>query len=264
MRLPFLFFRYPDSAVSSLLLNFPLAINRIVAGYFWEKMRKIRGSQIFIFSIFVIVIVICGIVTTRELIGRIPLGDFRGIVLTVVALILIYLYGFIIYRLFLCVLPLKEGDIAEHSREEFVFHLYLLFYLILFRPLIESGLLPLPLMRLVYIALGARLGNNTYTSGFLLDPPLTRIGANTIIGQHALLIAHVIEGKRLAQHRIIIGNNVTVGAHAVIMAGVTIEDNAIIGVGAVVPKGSHVSAGEVWGGVPAKKLKDSKKSDVQS
>jgi acetyltransferase-like isoleucine patch superfamily enzyme len=225
-------------------------------------MRKIKGSQIFIFSILFLVILVFGIGTTRELIGRLPLGDFRGIVPIVVALIFIYLYGFAIYRLFLYVLPLKEGDIAEHSREEFVFHVYLLFYLILFRPLIESGLLPLPVMRLVYIALGACLGNNTYSSGIILDPPLTRIGANTIIGQYALLIAHVIEGKRLAHYRIKIGNNVTVGAHAVIMAGVTIEDNAVVGVGAVVPKGTYIGAGEVWGGVPAKKIKDIEKPDV--
>ncbi len=120
----------------------------------------------------------------------------------------------------------------------------------------RSGIFPLPLMRVIYIALGARLGDNTYSSGIILDPPYIEIGENTIIGQYALLIPHVMEGKRLAHYCIKIGNNVTVGAHSVVMAGVTIDDNSIIGVGAVVPKGTHIGAGEVWGGVPAKKIKD--------
>ncbi len=219
-------------------------------------MRKIKGSQIFVFLILFLTILVLGVGTTRELIGSLPFGDFRGVVLIVASLVFIYLYSFAIYRLFLYLLPLKDGEIAEQSREEFIFHVYLLFYLILFFPLIRSGFLPVPLMRLVYISLGARLGNNTYSSGIILDPPLTRIGANTIVGQYALLIAHVNEGKRLALYHINIGNNVTIGAHAVVMPGVTIDDNAVVGTGSVVTKGTHIKSGEVWGGVPARKIKD--------
>ena len=120
----------------------------------------------------------------------------------------------------------------------------------------RSGLIPLPLTRPLYIILGAKLGTNTYSSGILLDPPFIEIGENTIIGQYALLIPHVMEGKKLAHYRIKIGNNVTIGAHAVVMSGVTIGDNAIVGVGAVVPKDCHIGSGEIWGGVPAKKIKD--------
>ena len=95
------------------------------------------------------------------------------------------------------------------------------------------------------------MGENTYSAGTLLDPPLTEFGANCIIGHDAVLICHAIEGSRFALSRIRVGDNVTIGATAVIMSGVTIGDGAIVSAGAVVPKDTQIGPGEVWGGVPA-------------
>ena len=47
------------------------------------------------------------------------------------------------------------------SREEFGYPIHLLFFLILFQPLTRSLLVPVPLMRSIYIALGARMGFNS-------------------------------------------------------------------------------------------------------
>jgi len=41
----------------------------------------------------------------------------------------------------------------------------------------------------------------------------------------------------------------------VIMAGVQIGDHAIVSAGAVVTKDTHIAPGEVWGGVPARRLR---------
>lgn len=49
--------------------------------------------------------------------------------------------------------------------------------------------------------------------------------------------------------RIRIGNNCFIGARSTILPGVTIGDNSIVAVGAVVNK--SIPSGEVWGGVPA-------------
>lgn len=49
-----------------------------------------------------------------------------------------------------------------------------------------------------------------------------------------------------------IGDDVFVGAGALILKGVTIGDRAIIGAGSVVTK--NVPTGEIWGGNPAKKI----------
>jgi hypothetical protein len=182
------------------------------------------------------------------------LGDI-GVGTLAVAALLLYLYSILLLRLFLLVLPLRAGEIAAGSGQEFVYQVYILFYLLLFNALMRSAMLPLPLVRLLYLALGARLGANTYTSGVICDPMFVRIGANSIVGEGALLVPHVIEGDRLGHYPIAIGSHVTIGAHAVLLSGVVVGDHAMIGANSVLAKGARVGAGEVWGGNPARRLR---------
>ncbi|MEO6421227.1 MAG: acyltransferase, partial [Candidatus Nitrotoga sp.] len=128
-------------------------------------MRQITLSQILTFLLLLALILVIGIGTTWLFFGALPLGDFRGVVLVGASMVLVYLYAFVVYRLFLVVMPLQEGDIVEGSKEDFAAQLNILFYLILFNSLIRTHFLPVPLLRLVYLALGARLGHNTYSAG---------------------------------------------------------------------------------------------------
>lgn len=225
-------------------------------------MRQIKPSQIFAFLLLFALSLILGIAASWLLLGILPLGDFRGVVLVSAAILFVYVCAIAVYRLFLFIMPLKVGDIPEESRDEFVTQVYFLFYLVLFNSIIRTHFLPVPLLRLIYLALGARLGRNTYSAGVILDPPLTFVGKNCIIGHDAALFSHAIEGRHLSLAAIRIGNNVTIGAAAVIMPGVTIGDGAIVSVGAVVTKGTHIGAGEIWGGVPAKLLKRRETGEV--
>lgn len=52
----------------------------------------------------------------------------------------------------------------------------------------------------------------------------------------------------------IIGNDVWIGHGAIIKQGVTISDGAVIAAGAIVTK--NIPPYEVWGGIPAKKIKN--------
>ncbi|MYM85254.1 acyltransferase [Duganella sp. FT50W] len=218
-------------------------------------MRAIKPGQIAVFLCLLALILLLAIGTTALVFDRLPLGDFRGVTLVLLAALMVYLYAFLVYRVFLALLPLHEGEVAEHSRHELAANVNILFYLLLFNSLIRTHFLPVPLQRLIYLALGARLGANTYSAGALLDPPLTRIGSNTIIGHDAVIFAHVIEGARLELKAVTIGNTVTIGAKAVVMAGVQIGDNAIVSTGAVVTKDTRIGAGEIWGGIPARRIK---------
>jgi hypothetical protein len=215
-------------------------------------MRTIQGTQIATFLVFLLIAVGGSAITTQAAFARLPLGDFRGIVLVGIGIVLVYVYALVLYRLFLHFFPLLTGEIAEGSSQEFIYHVYLLFFLILFYPVMRSGMMPVPLMRLVYLALGARLGANTYSSGIILDPIFVSIGSNSIVGQYALLVPHIIEGSKLAHYPIRIGNNVTIGAGATVLTGVTIGNDAIVSTGAVVTKETRIGPGEIWGGVPAK------------
>lgn len=218
-------------------------------------MRKITVPQIALFSTMLGLILVLGATTAYGFLGYLPLGDFRGVAITAGCVLFVYLWAFVIYRLFLHLMPLAEGNLAEGSTQEFAAQVNILFYLLLFNSLIRTHFLPVPFLRMVYLALGARLGENTYSAGTLLDPPLTEFGTNCIIGHDAVVFCHAIEGPHFSLSRVRVGNNVTIGATAVVMSGVCIGDGAIISAGAVVPKNTQIGPNEVWGGIPAKRLR---------
>ena len=217
-------------------------------------MRHMKPSRIFVFLLLAGIAASLSILTTWQLPGRLSFGDFRGVALSVFSLGAFYVFAILIFRLFQWLHPLPIGEIGKDSREEFIYHVYLLFYLLLFNPVMFSGLLPIPLMRLFYQALGAHLGQNTFSVGIILDPQFVNIGQDSIVGNGALLIPHVIEGSRLAHYQIRIGNNVTIGARSVVLADVLIGDDAIVAIGSVVKKGTRIPPGETWGGIPARRI----------
>lgn len=217
-------------------------------------MRRITIGPVFIFCGLLFAAIAVGVALTGLLLGFLPASDYRGIAGVTIALGLVYADAIVLYRLFLLFAPLREGPIPKGSRAEFTYHVYLLFYLMLFQPLTRSLFVPVPLMRLLYVALGARLGKDAYSAGVILDPPLTEIGKGSIVGHDAVLFAHAVEGEELSLARICIGERVTIGAKAVIMPDVRIEDDAIVAVCAVVTKGTRIGAGELWAGIPARKV----------
>ena len=85
------------------------------------------------------------------------------------------------------------------------------------------------------------------------------IGNNVLIGQQVVLatLNHDLMPEKRANMSpapIKIGNDVWIGAHATILAGVTIGNGAVIAAGAVVTK--DVPENTVVGGVPAKIIKN--------
>jgi hypothetical protein len=218
-------------------------------------MRRITTAQIATFMLLFAAATGLAIWIAGRAAGLLPAGEWRGPIVAIVFVTTLYGGALLEFRALVALRPLPVGEIAEGSPDEFTYHVYLLFFLILFYPVMRAGALPVPLSRPLYLALGARLGTNTYSSGLLLDPPFVRLGSDCIVGQNALLVPHVIEGRRLAHHPIVIGDRVTVGAGAIVLSGVTIGDDAIVSSGAVVTKGTRIPAGEVWGGVPARRLR---------
>ena len=106
-----------------------------------------------------------------------------------------------------------------------------------------------------------KLGKNVFiNSGCCFqDHAGIEIGDGTLIG-HQVVIATInhaqdpVSRADMFPKPVKIGKNVWIGAHATILPGVTIGDNAIIAAGAVVTK--DVENNAVVGGVPAKKIKD--------
>lgn len=64
---------------------------------------------------------------------------------------------------------------------------------------------------------------------------------------------HKLDMTNKKKEKVIIGNNVLIGAGSLILKGVSIGDNSVIGAGSVVT--NNVPSNQVWGGNPAKMIK---------
>ena len=93
-----------------------------------QAMRKITPGPALVFACLFLLAIAFRLTTTCLLLDLLPLGDFRGVSGVVAAILFVYLYALALYRCFLSVAPLQEGPIAPGSREEFIYHVYLLFY----------------------------------------------------------------------------------------------------------------------------------------
>lgn len=216
---------------------------------------KIKFPQIFLFVLFFCAAISGTTLTAAFFSDFVMANDFRVLILVLAGVFFFYVYSIVLMRLFQLFFPVPTGLLTDGTKGGFAYQIGLLFYLIIFLPLLRTPL-PTPLVRIIYLALGARLGKNTYCSGLIMDPHFVKVGDNTLIGMDSLIVPHIIENQRVAHYPITIGHGVTIGAHAIIQAGSTIGDNAIVAMGSVVRKNTMIKAGEVWGGIPARFLKN--------
>lgn len=109
---------------------------------------------------------------------------------------------------------------------------------------------------------GLRLGEGVFIAGgTFIDPDfcfLIQIGDETTLSLDVLILAHDASTRRHVGYSRVapvrIGRRVFVGARAVILPGVTIGDDAVIGAGSVVTR--DVPAGTLAAGNPARVLGD--------
>jgi non-ribosomal peptide synthetase-like protein len=112
-----------------------------------------------------------------------------------------------------------------------------------------------PLLPLYHRLMGARIGRRVHiNTAVVADQNLLEIGDDTVIGGDVTLVCHSAERGHLLAAPVRIGRGVTVGLMAVILPGCTIGDGAVIAAGAVLSKGAQVGPGELWAGVPARRV----------
>ena len=110
---------------------------------------------------------------------------------------------------------------------------------------------------------GLNIGENCVISKsayFGGEPWLVSIGNNSRITDNVKFITHdgglwvlrhlgMIPNEAVKYGAIRIGNNCNISWNVIILPGVTIGDNCVVGAGSVVTK--NIPAGTVWAGVPA-------------
>lgn len=111
--------------------------------------------------------------------------------------------------------------------------------------------------------MGARIGAGCQiNTRNLADMPLLEIGEGVMIGGDAVVICHSVEDGKLKLRRTRIGDRATIGLEAVILGGVTIEEDATLASRAFVLSGSRVPKGAVWAGSPARAVRAPARSEV--
>lgn len=70
----------------------------------------------------------------------------------------------------------------------------------------------------------------------------TQIGNNVSIGHNAIV------------HGCTLHDNVLIGMGGIVMDGCVVESFSIVAAGAVVTQHTHIKEGEIWAGIPAKKI----------
>lgn len=104
------------------------------------------------------------------------------------------------------------------------------------------------------IRIGARTnvqdGTMIHCTGMGNDWP-TIIGNDVTIGHQVLLHGCTLEDKCM------------IGIRACLLDGVVVESGALVAAGALVTPGKRVKRGELWGGSPARKLRDLEPRDLE-
>ena len=151
-------------------------------------------------------------------------------------------------------LPLREGDYAmnhpqftlwkvQHVVGELGKVALSLFYPVFARPAF-------------YALFGTRVGSRVAVAGKILDPRLTVLEDSCVLGEGCIVTSHTMLQDRFILRAVHVGKGATVGVGCILMPGVTIGSGALVLPGSMLRAGTEVRAGEIWGGVPAVRLKD--------
>jgi carbonic anhydrase/acetyltransferase-like protein (isoleucine patch superfamily) len=109
--------------------------------------------------------------------------------------------------------------------------------------------------------LGARMGRGIQViGGRLTDPPMVRLGDSVIIGDDAMVMGHAITGISTGDALIManteIKSGALIGARSLIFPGAIVGEGSIVNAGSIVPMNMKIPDYEIWGGIPAVKIKD--------
>lgn len=86
----------------------------------------------------------------------------------------------------------------------------------------------------------------------ILYPQRIRVEADATIGYDATLLCHAYLRDHYQVGDVSVRRGASIGARALVLPGVTVGEDAVVGAGSVVTR--DVPAGEFWAGVPARRV----------
>ncbi len=113
------------------------------------------------------------------------------------------------------------------------------------------------ILNLWFRALGVKMGQRvTINTVRIFDWNLITIDDDVVLGGDCVLMAHSLEGGRMKMNALRLGKSSMVGGESKVMPGCVLGERAILGASSLLTKGTQIPDHQMWGGVPAKFLKD--------
>lgn len=153
-------------------------------------------------------------------------------------------------------LKYKEGEYGKSLKDRTAFRYFS--YFTLKHPVYK--LLDIfnisPLKSLYLKLIGCKIGKNVFLAGgeYIIDPCALEIGENTMIGGKTIITSHLAEDKFIVK-KVKIGKNCLIGGASLILPGVIIEDNVVVGARSLIIKDQLLKKGKTYAGIPAKEIK---------
>ena len=120
--------------------------------------------------------------------------------------------------------------------------------------------IPSPICNAYYRLAGARIGKGVQINTINLnDPSTVTIGDKVVIGGRSVINGHLVEKGQIVLARVKLEAGCLIGAGSTIQPGVRIGKGAVIATNGLVGKWKDIPDGEVWAGLPVKKIKESSK-----
>jgi non-ribosomal peptide synthetase-like protein len=105
--------------------------------------------------------------------------------------------------------------------------------------------------------LGARIGRRVFDDGVgMPERRFTTVGDDCTLNAGSVLQCHSQEDGGFKSDRIVLGDGCTLGVNAWVHYGVTMGDGAKLASGSFLMKGEEMPPGTVWGGNPAKEMRE--------
>ncbi len=107
-----------------------------------------------------------------------------------------------------------------------------------------------------YRGMGARIPGSVLLGARsrITDPWFLEVGENVIIGADAVILGHLGHDDEVILGKVVIGDGAVVGMRAVVFPDVRIGSRARVAAGAIVVRGTVIGDGETWAGIPARKI----------